>query len=488
MESLAEIKQTWSPLQFPSAPLSALTIPKVTAAVQRGISAIFMRERGYLVDHQGHSAMCLEALEGGLLNDSDLSPLEHYPNGYGLHLVTKKLVKGIESRIAFTRDGALPDASRLDYELSRELVDITYASGIALAVAEAGLLHDSVLAPIISLGSDCGYDLLNAAKSALDTLWPEAQRQSRNVSEGKVYTYSPFSVTISGNELHLDALDRNCFYLSWPELTQDFLEMHILLSKTLDAMSTYIMPFHTPASAFGCWGQYSFAVSESYEGVKDEITGKSQKEILEYLTQLEDHSDLGWLAEDLEPDTDDDSETDAFERVAASLWQMDDVERNFKYRLAPGVDDDSRKAELSDLLCQAQEISVSDNKHSALAGVLVDALDACLRRVDGHTAIDSLIPSNGDEDDEDSGGYETSPNRFFDCVWVLADERHERLHVDAVQSLNVEVEEYGPGSAVLPLSSGELVAQVTIPIMERTNECLALLRRIQLSLEEPTNA
>jgi len=487
VESLAEIKQTWSPLQFPSAPLSALTIPKVTAAVQSGISAIFMHERGYLVDHQGHSAMCLEALQGGLLNDSDLTPLEHYPNGYGLHLVTKKLVKGIESRIEFTRDGALPDASRIDYELSRELVDVTYASGIALAVAEAGLLHDSVLAPIISLGSDCGYDLLNAAKSALDTLWPEAQRQSRNVSKGEVFTHTPFSVTISGNELHLDALDRNCFYLSWPELTQDFLEMHILLSKTLDAMNTYIMPFHTPASAFGCWGQYSFAISESYEGVKDEITGKSQKEILEFLTQLEDHTDLGWLAEDLEPDADDDSELEAFERVAATLWQMDDVERNFKYHLAQGADAENGKAELSELLLQAQEISGSDTKHSALAVVLADALEACLMRFDGHTRIDSLIPTD-DEGDEDSGGYETSPNRFFDCVWVLADERHERLHIDAVQSLNIEVEENGPGSAILPLSSGELVAQVTIPIMERTNECLALLRRIQLSLEEPTNA
>lgn len=454
MESLAEIKQTWSPLQFPSAPLSVLTIPKVTAAVQSGISAIFMRERGYLVDHQGHSAMCLEALRGGLLHDSDLSPLEHYPNGYGLHLVTKKLVKGIESKIEFTREGALPDASRLVYELARESVDITYASGIALSVAEAGLLHDSVLAPIISRGADCGYDLLNATKDALDSLWPEAQRQCRNVSKGEVFTHTPFHATINGSELHLEAYDRNCFYLEWPELTQEFLEMHILLSKTLDAMSTYIMPFHTPASAFGYWGQYSFAISESYEGVKDDITGKSQQEIFDYLIQLEDHSALGWLAEDLEPDADDDSETDAFERVAASLWQMDDVERNFKYRLAHGAGDDLGKAELSELLCQAQEISVSDNKHSALAMVLVDALEACLTRFDGHTAIDSLIPSHGDEGDEDSGGYETSPNRFFDCVWVLADERHERLHVDAVQSLNVEVEEYGPGSAVLPLSSG----------------------------------
>ncbi|EKT4529937.1 hypothetical protein QEM33_002515 [Pseudomonas putida] len=487
MESLAEIKQTWSPFQFPSAPLSALTIPKVTTAVQSGISDIFMRERGYLVDLQGHSAMCLEALQGGLLNDSDLSPLEYYPNGYGLHLVTKKVVKGIESKIVFSQESALPDASRIVRELARVHVDISFASGIALAVAEAGLLHDSTLAPIINRGPDCGYDLLHAAKDAVDALWPEAQRIGHYVHEGEVHTHIPFYSTINGTDLHLDVSDRNCFYLDWPELSQEYLEIHILLSKTLDAMNTYIMPFHTPASAFGCWGQYSFAMSESYEGVKEDIAGKSQQEIVNYLLELADYSALGWLADDLEIDEDGSSNSDALERVAAALWQIDDVERNFTYRISHNDNDQVRKAELSDLLFQSRAISTSDNKYSALAVVLVDALESCLRRFEDHVSIDSLVPSHSDDMDE-VGGYETSPNRFYDCVWVLAGERHERLHIDAVESLNSEFQEYGPGSVVLPLSSAALVAQVTIPIMERTNEGLALLRRIQLSLEEPTNA
>lgn len=491
MESHAQIKQTWSPLQFPSAPLSALTIPKVSAAVQLGISEVFMREYGYLVDHQGHSAFCLEALQGGYLRESDLSPLEHYPNGYGLHQVTNKVVKGIASKVEFTCEGALPDAPRIVYELAREFTDITHASSIALAVAEAGLLHDSDLAPIISRGSDCGYDLLNAAKVALDVLLPDAQRECRNVHDGEVHSERRFYTQLNGNNLSVYADERNCFYLDWPELAQDSLEMHILLSKTLDAMSTYIMPFHTPSSAFSCWAQYSYGVSESYEAVKEDITGKSQSEIAEYICGLDDLEQLGWLGMDLEDDGDGEQDPDVVDRVVSLLWQMDDVERNFNYQLSHGEDvtDQMRSTELSELLSQAREISTSQHKYSALAEVLRDALTACIGRMDSNVSIESLIASVSPESAEHCGSFENSPNRFFDCVWVLAGERHEELHKESVESFNVDVEECGGDVALqLPLASGVLVAQVTIPIMERTNECLALLRRIQLSLEAPTNA
>nr|WP_011923255.1 hypothetical protein [Pseudomonas fluorescens]CAM96489.1 hypothetical protein pQBR0457 [Pseudomonas fluorescens SBW25] len=486
MESHAQTKQTWSPLQFPSAPLTALTIPHVSAAVQHSVAALFMREHGYLVDRKGHSAFCLEALQGGLLHESDLSPLNCYPNGYGLHLVTGKVVRSIESRVEFTREVAVPDAERIAYGLARKDIDITYASGIALSVAEAGLLHDSVLAPILTQGADCGYDLVNATKTALDALWPQAQRECRNVEGGTVYTDQPFYSHIQGNDFYLEACERNCFYLDWPELTQENLEMHILLTKTLDAMNTYLIPFHTPFTAFSCWGQYTGGVSESYEAIKDDVTGKSHAEIVEVLKAHDDLDELGWLGMEMDADEMDDA---SVERAASLLWQMDDVERNFKYQLTygPDVTDENRKAELGELLSQAREISRRNSRESGLAQVLSDALNSCISRVDGHQPVDALI-AQAYGDSEELGGYENSPNRFFDCIWVLADERHKALHVEAVEGFNADLEECADVTVKLPLNTGVLVAQVTVPIMERTSQCLELLRRIQLSLEVPANA
>ena len=59
---------------------------------------------------------------------------------------------------------------------------------------------------------------------------------------------------------------------------------------------------------------------------------------------------------------------------------------------------------------------------------------------------------------------------------------------DALEAFNADLEEVSEVAAKLPLDSGELVSQITIPVIERTNQCLALLRRIQLCLEAEKNA
>lgn len=487
MGPLEQTNETWSPLQFPSAPLSALTIPHVNAAVQSGVAGLFMRDYGYLVDHKGHSAFCLDAFQGGLIHESDLRPLVDYPNGYGLHLVTGKVVRSIESRLEFTVDTALPDAARLSGELARGYYDIAYASGIALAAAEAGLLHDTVLSPLISRGDDCGFELVNAVKDAVNNLWPIVNREQRNVDEGTVYTSLPFYTEIQGTDFVLEANERNTFYLDWPAPSQEFLEMHILLCKTLDAMSTYLVPFQTPASAFGYWGQFSYGVSESYEAVKDAITGNSKADIVEYLLEYGDTDELGWLGMMLAEE--DELDPESVDHAAELLWQIDDVNRNFSYRLTygEGADDQTRKAEMGQLLSQARESIAHGKEHSKLAQVLCDALEACIARADTHRDVESM--TRGDVPlHEDLYQFENSPNRFYDCIWVLADLRHEALHNDAMDSFNANAEECAGFAVRLPLKSSELVAQVTIPIMERTNQCLALLRRIQLSLEVSPDA
>lgn len=489
MESLAQTKQTWSSLQFPSAPLSALTIPHVSAAMQSGIASLFMRDYGYLVDHLGHSAFCLEAVKGGLVHESDLSPLVHYPNGYGLHLVTDKVVKSIESQIGFTIN-SVPDAERIIAELNRVDVEISYAAGIALALAEGGLLHDSDLAPIISLGENAGYDLLKASEKAVDALMPMPLRQERVIEDGTVYINTPFDVSIHGTDLYLSACERNVFYLEWPEFLDVNLEIHILLSMTLGAMSTYLAPFHTPSSAFGLWGQYSHGVSECYEGFCEEIAGKTRDEIVEFFLERDDVvGELEWLG--VEQDDDGGPEIDSLINAASMLWQIADVEENFKYSLTygQGIDDQFPKTEMSELLSQGKELIAKGGRHAKLAEVLCDALEACIARFDTHQNIDQmLIGDSGTDSADPYQEFENSPNRFYDCIWVLAGRRHHELHLDALEAFNADVDECSHLAVQLPLSSGELVAQVTIPIMERTNQCLSLLRQIQLSLEVTPDA
>lgn len=486
MESLAEIKQTWSPLRFPIAPLSAQTIPSVNGPIQEVVSAMFMRDYGYLVDHQGHSALCLTALQSGLLDESELSPLTYYPNGYGLHLVTKETVRKIGSRFTFTVNDVLPDASRLAKKLARPYTDTPYASGVAVAVAEAGLLHDSVLGPIVAEGSDCGYELLQAAKTAVDELWPEENRKCRNVEYGVTYTSEPFETHIHGAEFVLVAVDRNCFYLNWPEPTAELIEVNTLLGKTLCAMSTFIAPFHTPYTAFSCWAQYSYSVSEVYDPIKEAIAGNSEAEIVEYLMEHGEPEELDWLG--VSTDSDGRFDPRAIEYAAKLLWQMDDVQRNYSHslRYGEGTSTESRVVEMKELVSQAREALLLGGKYSKLIAVLCEALEACISHADSDTDIESLIL--GCSDDPSDVEFEDRPGRFYDCIWVLADTRHEQLHDDALECFNTYANEHGSYSVSLPLSSGALVAQVTIPIMERTNLCLALLRKIQLSLEESKSA
>lgn len=488
MESSAHPKQAWSPLQFGRASLTPNTIPQAHTAVQAGIASLFMRDYGYLVDFKAHSALCLEALQGGLIRDTDLKTIAESPNGYGLHLVTNQVVNIIGAKVQFLSSEIVQDAAQLATNLSRPMTDIKYAAGVALAVAEAGLLHDSALAPIMERGSDCGFELLSATEEALDTLWPAAQRESRNVKDGEVYTDTPFETHLHGTNFYLSAYERNCFYLEWPAITQENLEVHIFLCKTLDAMSNYLVPFHTPASAYGFGGQYSYGPSELFEALGDQVAGLNQEAITEVLLATEDISELGMLGMALEESGEDEGE--AAHQIAGLLWEIADIEKNYSFRLAydENTSDQSRKVEMSELQAQLRDVIAKGTPHSGLCKVLSDALDACIARADSHRTVSEMISSASEESADEGAGYEESPNRFFDCIWVIADGRHDLILQDALEAFNADLEEVSEVAAKLPLNSGELVSQITIPVIERTNQCLALLRRIQLCLEAEKNA
>lgn len=483
VEPHVQPKQAWSPFQFARPALTPLTIPSAHPAVRAGVNRHYMLEHGHEVDFRGHSALCIEALKGGLIQQSDLAPLIDGGDGYGLHLVTSKVLRSVESRVAFSLSETITDPARMVADLARPFVDIKEAASIALAVTESGLMNTATLRPILANGPDCGFELQAAVKAALDGLWPLANRQERVVDQGDVYTYEPFDTFLAGGNFYLQACERNRFYLKWPEIDPDFLEVHIILCKTLDAMSHYLVPFHTPASAYGHWGQYSYGPSEGYDELKDLIEGRSREEISEILRQKTAEGSE-WLEMMLGEYSDDDSQADY---VAELMWQMDDISKNFTYMVGRGDSADVRVEEIKSLKYQARAISENSSRYGTLCEALFDALETCSQLVDSHQDIASMVRSEGDEHLEYEG-FEKSPDRFFNCIWVMADERHEALARDALDSFNADLYEVSDVHVKLPLTTLEEISEITLPVLHRTNSCMALLKRIQTSLENIDNA
>ena len=483
VEPHVQPKQAWSPLQFARPALTPLTIPSVHPAVRAGMNRHYMLEHGHEVDFRGHSALCLEALKGGLIQQSDLAPLIDGGDGYGLHLVTSKVLRAVESGVTFSLDEAITDPARMVADLARPFVDIKEAASVALAVTESGLMSATTLRPILANGPDCGFELQAATKAALDGLWPLVNREERIIDEGDVYTYEPFDTFLAGGNFYLQACERNRIYLKWPEISPDFLEVHIILCKTLDAMSHYLVPFHTPASAYGHWGQYSYGPSEGYDELKELIQGRSREEISEILRQ-ESAEDSEWLEMMLAEYSIDDGQADY---VAELMWQMDDIANNFTYMVGRRDSADVRAEEINSLKYQARAISEKSARYETLCEALFDALEICSQQVDSHQDIASMICSEGDENSEYEG-FEKSPDRFFNCIWVMADERHDALARDALDSFNADLYEVSDVHVKLPLATVEEISAITVPVLHRTNSCMALLKRIQHSLESLDDA
>lgn len=482
MEPYALTKQAGTAFRFPNPALSPFTLPAISHVVRSEFAQTFMLDEGHTVDFQGHSAFCLEAYKGGFLEDSDLKLLDLYSNGYGLHLVTTEAVNRAASKISFELSASVPTAKLLERSLGRKSVEITYASRIALACAEAGLLHDSVLTPIIELGMDCGYDLIHAAHESLDNLFPHAERLHPYMDRsGKPNDYEVFFTAIEGDDLCIVANGLSQINLQLPQLEGDFVEVNILLCKTLDAMSRYLVPFHTPASSLGVSGQYMWSLSEVYDSLKDHAETKTRDEMIQYLTEL-DYDNVDFEVEflGLDPSWGDGPDPETIERAADLLLEAADIELNYSYRLdcSVGSSHDSRKAEMVELRSQAKEVILKNTAHSDLLEVLVTALTTCIDHVDTHFDIHNL-ELNSSEDE----GVTT-----FECLWVGISGKHQCLIDEAETSFNAYAQECADVYIGLPITSAKLVAQVTAPIMTRTQQCFALLRSIQRSLESTPNA
>ncbi|MGE8065170.1 hypothetical protein [Pseudomonas sp. NPDC089569] len=457
-----------------------MTVPLVSEAVQDFVARDFMKNRGYLVDFVGHSAFCLEAHKGGLLHESDLNQLNLYPNGYGLHIVTSRAANRSAGRIDINLAQAVPDAADRVVTLAKPLVDIPFAANLTLACIELGLLHESAVAPLVAQGTDCGFELLSTCNETLGSLLAKEQRLARVIENGVGYTDVVLHTSIVGQTFQIQSTGMNFFHLNLPETIEgDFVEVNVLLFKTLDALSHYCVPFHTPASWMGKDGVYTHTLGEVYAELKERIQNYSREELFDYLMDLDcDEAKFETYALGMEGQGPHDE--DIVERACDLLLESAELATHFSFRLdySEGSNEAHRKVEMQAMRSQVQELIDNGSAHSRLLVALADALETCIDLSDRHFFI-------GGQQFE---GSESEGIGLFETILVVVDDRMSSLFDEAEEGFNSYAENCAEIYTALPLESREVVAQTTVPIIKRTQQCLAHLRQIQLSLEGTPNA
>ena len=474
METALLAQQTGNHYKFPIPPLSPLNPPRISEAVRDSLAEVFMKNTGYLVDFTHHGAFCLEAERGGHLSSDDLSLLNLYPNGYGLYQLVDLAVGRVGSGLQLNLERMLTEDQRkvMSKHLSAQHIEVSYASSIALACAEAGLLTEDMLAPVVAKVRDSGEEILQLAHEALDALIPEDLRLQPSLDEDE--TYEVLGTAIHGEHLYLVAHDRMVFSLKFPELTPDFLPIHIILIKTLEVMSRRFVPFNTPACAMGYGSLYCCGVDEAYQALEELVNMADPMAIASYLETTPSESIpcememLGLF------DEGDGFTEEGINHAVYLLSEMYDLRTNFGYNVSSA----DEPHEVPALIQQAKELLAHGSEHRELLEVLVEALELCQRHRESGYYFD----------ESNFTGSEDQGLRLFDCIWVEVDERFPNLTCEAIDYFNSYAQECAEVSVGLPISSAELLAQDTLPIMERTRQCLALLKRIQSALEAPQNA
>lgn len=456
-----------------------MTVPRISEAVQDFVARDFMESTGYMVDFVGHSAFCLEAHKGGLLHESDLNQLNLYPNGYGLHIVTTRAANRSAARVDIKFEQAVPDAAARVLTLAKPLVDVPFAANLTLACIELGLLHESAVAPLVAQGPDCGQELLSNCNDSLGALLAKQQRYSR-VTEDDADGNVVLDTSIAGQTFRIESTGMCVFYLNLPETIEgDFVEVNVLLFKTLDALSHYGVPFHTPASWMGKDGAYTHTLGEVYEELKERIQSYSREQLFDYLMDLDcDEATFETYALGMEGEGPHDEEI--VDRACDLLLEMAELESHFSFRLdySEGSTDAHLKVEMQAMRSQVQELIDNGSAHSRLLVALADALETCIDLSDRHFFI-------GGQQFE---GSESDGIGLFETILVVVDDQMNTLFDEAEQAFNCHAENCAEIYTALPLESREVVAQTTVPIIKRTQQCLAHLRQIQLSLEVTPNA
>ncbi|HHH9441215.1 TPA: hypothetical protein ACP32N_003152 [Pseudomonas aeruginosa] len=423
-------------------------------------------EYGHLVDRKSHAAFCLDAYEGGLIGASSLDWLTTYPNDYGLHLVTQDVVGAIETRLSFSKTGLIRGVKRRSKLLGTPTYELQPAAQSTLGCIDAGLFTAEDVADVVGMGPDCAYHLIKKVEQSLIDL---ATAGCNDVKEW-------LSLAVEGPYFVIGAKGMNRYELKLPSpAVEEFQEVGVFLFKALDAMTTYLIPFHTPSSFMGVYSYDNYGYAEAYSEIKERIQSSTHEELTRYLMDTpEEEFPFETYAMGFEGDERDESH---MEMVAANLMELDDLTRRTHFTLNHETGAD-QPAEIRELIEQVRDAISAGSPYKPVLEAVLKAFETCLPyAVNGDRAI---------SEHEFTGSAEEGLGVFETTAVVIRGE-YQYLEEEACAGFDDRVSGVCEICVKLPLERGVLPLR-TVPILVKTKQCFALLSQINESLEGTPNA
>lgn len=416
---------------------------------------LFSRDDEGLVDHQGHSMLCREALQAGLVADSSVEWLRQYPNSYGLHRLTDEVVQRLSASFVITDEGLFPQRKKLLDRLNTPYVDPVETASFAIAAVEAGLLGLDALAPHIEAGPDGAASIISELERSL-------------VSRVKLPTdiRDAFAFGIQDGHFILESTRFADFTVQAPAA----LELRVLLFKTLDAMMRHLLAFHTPMTFLGPHSYFNHGLSEAYEELAPRLATHSREELCTFL--MDDsvaHED--YIAEYFYCNGQDE---DVVNTLLDSVYEMDELKQVAGATLSRG--DRNEILELSE---QARQIIERDDAQAPLVKVLHEALQHCLEQ-EACGTLNDFHPSN-------FPGTASDGVSIFESILVRLPRDFPNLEQSSYEGFDGIVGGAGFPSIGLPLSPDQL-RTVTLPVLDTLSLTLGLLQRIADASEDCGNA
>ncbi|TLX69780.1 hypothetical protein FAS41_30080 [Pseudomonas nicosulfuronedens] len=444
--------------QLPPSALNPFALPGIAQAMRVAQNEQFALSNASCVDFKGHSALCTQALDSGLIGPEALEWLEHYPNAYGLHRLTGEVVAGIERVLALPTKGLFKDKAALLKSLTTPYADPCVAAGATLHCIDASLIQIDAVAELIEQGPDCASALFDKIGAALDGVLTLPEPAESSIERG-----------IQGEHYVLEGGCFSEFFLELPEV-DDFHEVRVILFKTLDAMTHYLIPFNTPATFLGEGSYYNHEVAGAYASLKQMVSAATVEQMTEYLLTTPDEQ-LGFDTWSFTGDEGFDEES--AERFAAMLVEMHELTELSGFYL--GAD---KPQEMRTLRRQALEAMKAGNPYSDTLMVLVEALELCLSKAEQGYCFDHDLHS--------MAGTASDGMTFFESIVVQVSGDFPNLLDSTYEGYDGQVHGCGYPAIGLPLKGPEMASQ-TLPILRDTASCIQLLGKICESLGTPND-
>ena len=455
--AIVEFARKTGSYQFPSAPLTALSLPSIDEAMLEAHRTLFERNYGYLVEPKRHSQFCLSSYRGGLLSDADIAQFGQSQRPYYLHQLTQTAVARIGQRFSISGKGLFEDKRRLETVLSKASVDKALTAEVAIGLVKAGALKADALHGLVSRGAYTAPLVAEMCSAALQ-------------SYCSTKAYSAF---FTGKELIVESYEPTYFDFDLDNVPLDELnEFSVLMQKTFDAISEFVFPLHTPASTVGNNSYFSVPLDDAVSGLGDITNDHSLEGIKKYLQMTPQHrwpfeAEIFGLCEDEDGDVDDES----LDRLAQLISEAFLARKEYSYTLQ-GDSDEQKVAEVKALIGQARELSASTKLTAKAYAVLVDLLSLALEYAGLPISYrDGLVES------------ECEGFGFFETFMIRMDEsRLSGPYAEAYEYIDAEVN----GCGIQPLifeCDRDVVARSVVPTMDAMKRVFTLLETLSSTVE-----